>query len=253
MGKRGQLHELLAVEGDLKGEKEKIREEAIVAFTKKPGLFIGTVKKLTMFSDERSNEEGEERQDLTETVPRKLDYIAGSFSRYWDVRLQKESANQEARADVEVEGVVIFKDLPVSFLLGMEEELKQLRKVFDAVPTLAPGIEWQRDGTMGNDVYKMKHPMEKSKTEKKIEHKVLVPPTKEHPAQVTEWTEDKPVGKYTTISWSGMVTSLEKSTMLAKLDEMLRAFKKARQRANTQETKSIHVGKKIFDYIQKNK
>lgn len=251
MSKKGQLHELLAVEGDLKGEKEKVKEECIVTFSKKPGLFMGFVKNLNMFSEERRNEEGEERQDLTETVPKKLSYIAGAFSRYWDVRLQKESANQEAKADVEIEGEVLFKDMPVSFLLGMEEELKQLRKVFDAIPTLSPGIEWEKDTAQGKDVYKAKHSVEKNKTEKTVQHKVLVPPTKEHPAQVTEWTEDKPVGKYVSNTWSGMVTPFEKSTMLSKLDKMLRTFKKARQRANTQETKSIHVGKTIFDFIQK--
>lgn len=249
MGKKGQLHELLAVEGDLKGEKVKVMEEAIVTFSKKAGLFIGFVKKLSMFSDDRSNEEGEDRQDLTETVPKKLDYLSGAFSRYWDVRLQKESANQEAKADVEVDGKVLFTDMPVSFLLGMEEELRQLRKVYDAIPTLAPGVEWEKDATQGDDVYKTKHNVEKNKTEKTVQHKVLVPPTKEHPAQVTEWTEDKPIGKYISTSWSGMVTPFEKSTMLSKLDKMLRAFKKARQRANTQETKSIHVGKEIFAFI----
>ncbi len=251
MSKKGQLHELLAVEGDLKGEKEKVKEEALYTFSKKPGLFMGFTKKLSMFSDDRTNEETEDRQDLTDTVPKKLKYIEGAFSRYWDVRLQKETANQEATSDVEIDGVVLFKEMPVSFLLGMEEELKQLRKVFDAIPTLAPGTEWEKDEAQGPDVYKTKYTIEKNKTEKTVQHKVLVPPTKEHPAQVTEWSEDVPVGKYISSSWSGMVTPLEKSTMLSKLDKMLRAFKKARQRANTQETKKIQAGKEIFEYILK--
>jgi len=248
-GKGGQLHELLAVEGDLKGEKDRVKEEAIKVFSSKAGLFMGHLKHLSMFDEGRKTEETDERQAMTDTVPSKLKYVSGAFQRFWDVRLQKESANQEARADVEVDGVALFKDLPVSFLLGMEEELKQLRKVYDAVPTLQAGIDWKRDEAEGKDVYVTTHPIIKNKTEKSVEHKVLVPATDRHPAQVREWTEDKPVGAYTTTNWSGMVTPVEKSAMLSKLDKVLRAFKKARQRANQQETKSIHVGEEIFKYI----
>lgn len=250
-GKKGKLHELLAIEGDLKGEKDKIKEEAIVDFKNKSGLFLGQLKKLEMFAEERANEQGEDRQALTETVRKKLDYMSKAFSRYWDVKVQKESANQEARADVEVDGVVLFSDLPVTFLLSMEEELKQLRKVYDGIPTLQPGVEWEIDAAEGEDVYKTKYPVEKSRTEKTIEHKVLVQPTKEHPAQITEWSEQRPVGKVITTTWSGMLSPAEKSKMLGNLDKVLRAFKKARQRANGQETKKREIGKEIFDYINK--
>lgn len=249
--KKGQLHELLAIEGDLKGEKDKVRDEAIVTFGKKPGLFLGQLKKLEMLDASRVAEQGEERHALSETVPKKLSYLSKAFARYWDVKVQKESANQEARTDVEIDGTVMFTDLPVTFLLGMEEEMRQLRKVYDAIPTLQPGVDWKKDDTLGKDVYKAVHPVVKNKTEKTVEHKVLVPATPEHPAQITQWNEDKTVGKYTTHSWSGMVSPAEKSKMLGKLDKVLRAFKRARQRANTQETKKLQVGKLIFDYINK--
>jgi len=249
--KKGFLHELLAIEGDLKGEREKVKEEAIVTFSKKANLFLGYAKKLNMFSEERSEEEGEDQQAVTETVPGKLKYAAGAFTRYWDIRLQKEAANQEAKSDVVVDGNIMFMDLPVSFLLGMEEELKQLRKVFDSIPTLTPGIVWEKDVSQGEDIHKAKHDIEKNKTEKLVQHKVVVPATKEHPAQVAQWNDDKPVGKYITTNWSGMVTPSEKSGMLGRLDKVLRAFKQARQRANTQETKSLTVGKEIFNFICK--
>lgn len=248
MGK-GQLHELLAIEGDLKGEKDKIRDEAVTTFSKKPGLFIGQLKKLEMFDAARASEQGEERHALSETVNKKLEYTSKAFSRYWDVKIQKESANQEAKADVEIDGTVLFTDLPVTFLLAMEEELRQVRKVYDAIPTLQPGIDWEKDDTLGKDVYKASHPIEKNKTEKTIEHKVLVPPTKEHPAQITQWNEDRPVGKYITYSWCGMVTPADKSKMLGQVDKILRAFKKARQRANTQETKKRQIGREVFNFI----
>ncbi len=247
--KKGQLHELLAVEGDLKGEKEKIKEETKATFSKKPGHFMESVKTLKMFDEDRKNEEGIDRHEMTSTVPDKLTYNSKAFIRYWDVKLQKESANQQAKADVVVDGIVLLEEVPVTFLLGMEEEMKQLRKVYDAIPTLSPGYTWELDSQRGKHIYRTQYPVETHKTERTLQYRVVVQATKEHPAQVKEWNEDKPVGNYVTKTWSGMLSSAEKSAMLGKLDKIIRAVKKARQRANTQETQKLHVGKKIFDFI----
>lgn len=246
-----QLHELLAIEGDLKGEKDKIKDETINTFSKKPNLFLGSIKTLTMFDESRAEEEaaGSEIIEIQTTVAEKLKYMSGAFVRFWDAKLQKEKANQEAKADIVIDGKAILEDVPVTFLLTMEDELKQMRKVYDAIPTLQPGIDWVEDKQKGKGYYKSVNPVVKHKTEKSIESKIIVPVTKEHPAQVREWTEDKPVGKYTTQNWSGMISPAEKSVILGKLDKVLRAIKKARQRANNQETTSVEIGKTIFNYI----
>lgn len=246
-----QLHELLAVEGDLKGEKNKVRDETLVVFTKKPNLFLGFVKRLEMFDAKKENEEaaGGERSEITTTVPKKLNYVSKAFVRFWDAKLQKEAANQEAVADVIIEGATFLKDVPVTFLLGMEEELKQLRKVYDSIPTLQPGIDWLQDPQKGNGYWKAAHSIIKQKTKQLIQSKVVAEPTKEHPAQIREWSEDVQVGKYCTENWSGMISPAQKSNALSRLDTVLRAFKKARQRANNQEVKSARIGKQVFDYI----
>jgi len=246
-----QLHELLAVEGDLKGEKDKIKEETLTTFDKKANHFLGGVRTLEMFDEARREEEagGVERQEIVTTVPEKLKYMSSAFTRFWDAKLQKETANQEAKADIIIDGKEFVKNVPVTFLLAMEEELKQLRKVYDKIPTLQPGIEWKKDPQKGKHYWKTVHPIVKHKTEKTIEHKIIVPATKEHPAQVKEWSEDKPVGRYSTENWSGMLSPAEKSIMLGKLDKVLRAIKKARQRANNQETRKINVGESVFNFI----
>jgi len=245
------LHELLAVEGDLRGEKDKIREETLTTFSKKANLFSGFIKTLEMFDDSRREEEAgsEERVELVTTVPDKLKYMSGAFIRFWDAKLQKEVSNQEAKANITIDGQEIFKDLPVTFLLSMEEELKQLRKLYEAIPTLQPGISWIKDPQKGENFYKTEHPQVRHKTEKTVQHKILVAPTKEHPAQIREWSEDKPVGRYTTEQWCGMVSSAEKSAILGKVDKMLRAVKKARQRANNQVVQERTIAKEMFDYF----
>lgn len=248
-----QLHELLAVEGDLKGEKDKIKEEAINTFNKKANHFLGAVKTLEMFDEARKEEESgsAQRQEIVTTVPDKLNYMARSFTRFWDAKLQKESANQRAKSDIVIDGKTFATDVPVTFLLTMEEELKQLRKVYDVIPTLQPGIEWTEDTQKGANYWKATHPIVTHKTEKTIDFNIIVPATKEHPAQVKELSQDRPVGKYITQNWSGMLSPAEKSIMLGKVDKILRAVKRARQRANTQEVKKLTIGNQIFDFIHK--
>ncbi len=246
-----QLHELLAVEGDLKGEKTKIGDEALTVFSKKQNLFQGGIRTLEMFDDARKEEEaaGEERVEIVTTVAKKLAYMSKAFVRFWDAKLQKEAANQEARADIMIDGTAFAQNVPVTFLLSMEDQLKQLRKIYDAVPTLQPGVEWQLDPQKGGGYWKASHPLVKHKTEKTIQSKIIVPATKEHPAQIREWSEDCPVGKYVQENWSGMVSPAEKSKLLGNVDKILRAIKKARQRANNQEVSKLSMGQQIFDFI----
>lgn len=245
-----ELHELLAVEGDLKGEKEKAKEETLDVFTKRLSLFQGSIRTLEMFDEKRKEEEqgSIERSKLAETVNSRLNIMAQSFIRFWDAKYQKEISNQEAKADIVISGLNI-NNVPVTFLLSMEDELRQLKKIYESIPVLMQGIEWIKDELEGIGIYKVKHPVIKHKTEKTIQHKILVPATKEHPAQIKEWSEDKPVGRYKQEFWSGMLSSADKSEILRRIDIVTRAIKKARQRANNQEVSFDTIGKKIFDFI----
>jgi hypothetical protein len=247
--KKGQLHELLAVEGELRATKGMTKTEVSNAFIGKLGTFQGCFKQLKMFDENRKAEEGENTQNVADTVTEKLNTVKDAYQRYWDLRLQKESANQAAKADVVIDGKVYFKDVPVTFLLNMETELQELRGVYNSAPTLAPGTSWILDEQKGRGIYKSQHQEEKQKTEKTVQFKVLVQATKEFPAQVKEWAEDRPIGKFLTETWSGMISQADKALMIGRLDKLIRAFKKARQRANGQETESMEIGQQIFDYI----
>ncbi len=248
MGK-GLLHELLAVEADLRNTKERTRDAVIGQFTSNPASFLGAIKKLFMFNEDRKQEEQEVRAEVADTVIEKLGDVQDAYTRYWDLRLQKESANQIATADVIINGKSIFDDVPVTFLLNMEEELRQVRKVFSVMPTLKPGVEWESDTNKGRGIYKSVHDVETSKTEKSIQHKVIVQATDKFPAQVEKWNEDRPIGKYVTSNWSGMISEADKASLISRIDTMLAAFKKARQRANCTETEPTAIGKAVFSYI----
>ena len=135
------------------------------------------------------------------------------------------------------------------FLLGLETKIKKWREIFDVIPTLPPGEAVELDPTQGGDVYVTKHDTSRRKTKKEIMHKVLVPPTKEHPAQIEKWNEDVPVGWTHQKSWYGMLSPAEKSDLLGRLDTLARAVKQARQRANCQEVVNEHVADALIEYV----
>ena len=244
------LHEILAVEGDLEGQYKRVVEEATNVF-KKGEHFQGFTKILVMFNENRKHEEeaGYEHKELTTTVPKKLEYVSGSIVKYFDAVAQKEATNQVARSNVEVDGQVIMKDMPATLLLGLETKLKVVRAMYESIPTLAPGVKWERDPTRANDEWVTAEPDTAMKTEKILKPFVLYEATKEHPAQVKELTDTVNVGIYRKTSLSGQLSSKEKSDYLGRIDKLIRAVKKARQRANTQEIVKLNIGKTIMGFI----
>ena len=247
----GKLHELLAVESDIENVYKKVMKEAQVTFTKKPAHFMGFHKRLELFSDSANDTTPEEFQDITETVDSKLEYISKHGQRYLDAVLQKELTNQTASADLIVEGVTLATKVPATFLLGLENKLKFVRAVYEAIPTLPPGYSWEKDETKGDGVWRSKNPENKYKTAKTFKHKVLYEATKEHPAQIERWEEVENVGMYVFERWFGMFSPARKSDVLEKIDILLRAVKKARQKANSVDVVKSRIGSKIFDFINK--
>ena len=255
MGK-SKLHELLAVETDLEGQARNIMNETAKVFKGKPNLFMGAVRTYKPFVDD-GIDYPEEHQQLTSTVDEKLEYMSESVQRYYDAILQKESTNQVAKADLVVDDEIIAKDLPATFLLGMETRLKKLREVYVQIPTLAVGTEWKEDTDKGEGIFKIAHPEESMKTQKTMKSAVLYeakfPKEGEGgqsiPAKIDKWEETENIGKYTKFIWSGMIHPARKSILLGKIDNLIGAVKKARQRANSTEVVNNNVGSKLMNYI----
>jgi len=247
------LHEVLAVDKDLEQVVSKVVGEAVVTFTKKADHFTGHVRTLRMFDEARKQEEAGqgEVKELTTTVPEKLKYVTEHVVRHYDALAQKEATNQLAKADVILpDGSKLLTDIPATLLLGLENKLAKLREMYDSIPTLQPGVEWQPDSNAAlKGVFKAAHDEVGLKTEKDFQFRILVEPTDKHPAQIEKWNIDKPVGEYTRTRISGMLTPKQKSDLLGRLDDLISAVKQARSRANVQEVQDLKVGKAIFDFL----
>lgn len=253
------LHEVLAVESELQGAFKKIVDETQVTFDKKANLFQGMVKTLRMVDDTRKHEEesGSQIVAVTDTVPSKLDYTFKTVVQYLDAVLQKEEANQRAKADIIVVNddgttTTLATGVPATYLLGLETKLAALRPMLNAIPTLPPGRTWLLDEGNGKPgTYKTAQLDVTDKTEKAIKPVTLSPATDKHPAQVQVLNVDQVIGHYHTQYFNAGLTPLDKSVMLGKLDRLIAAVKQARQRANCVETNNLHIGQGIVDFLTK--
>lgn len=244
------LHELLAVENDVEKVSRKLVDESIKTLGK-DNLFNGQVRVLEHFNSEDALSDTREVVELTTTVDENIDYVVDALAEYFDVVFQKDLTNQQASADIVVDGKVLAENVPSTFLLGMEKKLNNLRNLYEAIPTLQPGIKWQPAPDAGAGVFQAANDTVQFKTKKDIDFKEVSPATKEHPAQVVQYETTVNVGKYTTTKTSGMFTPLEKANRIARLDKVLKAVKQARNRANSTEVVKGKIGNDILDFINK--
>src|SRR4051812_26848248 len=116
------LHELLAAKDDITNQLTSIRKETQGVFGK-PELFRGAVKTLAM-TKEMDGATKKAMEDaafsvhtMTTTVDERLEYHRQFVVRKIDFEAQKEATNQEAKADIVLEGTTLAKDVPVQMLL----------------------------------------------------------------------------------------------------------------------------------------
>lgn len=245
----GKLHQLLAVEADLKNRAKVITDETLTDFNKKQHLFMGSVRRYEPFDSSDTTQYPEDNVALTTTVPDRIDYTLKPLGAYWDALLQKEMTNQIAAAPIVIDGRELTPALPATFLLGLETRLEGLRNLLAHAPTLPAGHDWEIAPQQGANVWQLTHPERNFKTSKTFQHKVLYEATEPHPAQIEKWEETVNVGMYQKDIWSGMLTSARKAALLFRTDALLRAVKKARQKANDVNVVEERVSQQLFDYI----
>lgn len=241
----GKLHELIAVEGDLK-------TQALATLTGVGDLFQHGVTRLEaqvrVYRPIR--EDGDtlpaESSELATTVKTELDKVRKAVGAWIDVSVQKEMTNGTTSADVSVDGKVVLAALSAPALLNLEAKLATLRAVYAAIPTNDPTERWEKDSQTNAYVSPAR---ESVRTKKVLKVLVLHEPTKEHPAQVQSYTDDVPEGTWTTTKRSGKLSPAEKADILERIDKLARAVKIARQRANDKQATELKVADAIFNYI----
>jgi hypothetical protein len=243
-------HHILAIETST---KTKVLEKltAIYKAFQKPDLFNGHVK---VWSPKDANVESttyemlpDERREVQHNVRTELKTVRERQTELFDLALQRDATNMLAKADVVVDGKVVLKDAPVTYLLWLAHQLDDLHTEVKKVPTLDPAEKWDFDREQ--NLYATR-PSEQIRTKKLQVPLLLHPPTKEHPAQVKEITQDVITGTWKTIKYSGAMPIDERDRLLSRIEKLQNAVKQARETANDIEVvKTPSAGKAIFDYV----
>lgn len=163
-----------------------------------------------------------------EAVKRAVDAFASLFA----ITLEKDGTNLHALADIVVDGVVLLNNVPVPYLLFLEKQLNDLKTLVAKLPVLDPSETWHYDDAVGAFA---STPVETTRTKKIPRNHVKAAATDKHPAQVELYYEDVVVGYWKTIKFSGAVPQKRVTELLAKVDDVQKAVKFARESANSTE------------------
>lgn len=244
------VHELLAVETDLRGQAEACRTDLKGTFDKKAHHF--TKKVVTLKSlKEGVPDKVDSQLNLQTTVRKELKWITEKLAKALDVGHQIDMANTTASSDVVLDnGATLLKSVPPTSLLRLEHRVTEVRDLVHVIGTLDPAKNFVEDPAEGEDVYRARD-AERHLGEKQFRYIVMVPPTDKHPAQVKEFMEDVPVTVALTQEWSSLLTVSAKGDMLDRVEEVLRAIKTARARANEMEidVRQNKIGDAVLGYI----
>ena len=248
----GKLHQTLAVEKDIKNVMSKVMAETRKTFSDRTALFLETRKSYHPLNAEDTDLPDEEFTPMTTTVQEKMDYTQDAVVRLLDIEIQKEKANQMAKADLVIEldngeKQTIMTELPVTLLVQYENILEQVRDVYNAAPTLDPAKVWIKDQNREN-VY-IADPVSRVRTKKMPEVIVKHEGNDKFAPQTELVTMDKVVGNWTHAFASGALSPKQKSQILRRIDQLIAGVKIARAKANETEVSPVQIGKKIFTFI----
>lgn len=240
----GILHELLAVEGDLKARAQEAAARLKSLFQNGQGNFLGQTIVYKPL-EELGEQFPPQVTHVATTVDEELAIIGQHYENWIDAALQKEQTNQKTRATLVIGGATV--DLSATSLLNLEAKLLELRSMYKDIPTNDVTIPWRWDDATENFV--SESPETRHRTKKVIRSHVAYEATDKHPAQVETYNEDMIVGFLTTTKQSGMITPADKRARMEKINSLLQAVKQARQRANNIEVQPINVGGIILAHI----
>jgi len=238
------LNQIIAVE---KGTKSRTQRELNDAYQRlqKPALLSGISRTYQPNDDEGEvlPPESTRVQVRAEDVLRE---VGAALSRLFDVVATKDWANCRARADVVVDGSTILSDVPVTYLLFLEKQLKELQSLVRRLPVLDAAETWVFDES--SDVWRTE-PVRTTRTKKVPRAHVLYEATDRHPAQVETYTEDVIVGTWTKVSFSGALPARRINELRERVEKLTAAVKYAREEANGIDVEEQRVGEAVFRYL----
>lgn len=243
-----QFHQLLAVMQPLREKARLIMTETITTFKNRMEHFDGFIRTYAPRAD-GAEQMPKEAKHIVTTVGAKLLYSAKDITVAIDAVVSKEETNSSGNVKANlVVDEMDFGEFSGTSLLALEAHLKEIRLMYLAIPTLDPAHDFTADEQAGLGFY-ITDPKDVNRSIKVPTPVIVVPATDKHAAKGELVSLDTFVGVYSTTFKSGRMASGDKAILLGRIDLLITAVKKARAEANQADHKVIHIGERLFNFI----
>lgn len=212
----------------------------------KPALLDGFSRTYRPFVDTEEERLPPETKNIQLKATDAIAHTMKVLTEAFDIEATLNWGNCAAKADVVVDGKVLIKDAPVTYLLYLGHQLDDLATFIDKLPTLDPAETWKWDE---NQACYATEPTELARTKKVPTVITKAQATKEHPAQTEVFMEDKQIGRYTTTKRSGALPVARVNELRDRVQKLRDAVKTAREAANSIEVEKIQVGAAVLNFL----
>lgn len=246
------LHQILAVERGAKTDADRDLGIAVrgLGVEGEQSPLTGLVKTYRPRNEDGDELPNEYRHVQIRAEQDVLPLIARAMTRWLDVKFTREAASAQAKADIRVDGRTLVPDVPVGYLLGLEEALENLASLVKKLPTLDPSEEWHWDSARGCYATEPKVTARKIRVPQvQIMSPAQVIDGKAFDAQVRPYETEVPVGDWTTIKLSGALPFDTVQAVYRRVRKVADAVKMAREHANSIDVTDRKAGEALFEYI----
>jgi hypothetical protein len=222
------LSQMLGVLSGVKSRTERVYTDAHKA-SQRPAPLSGIARSY------RPNDDADVTYppESTNVQVRATDLIRDAFNaleEQFAAVAKVDATNCVATADVVLEsGTVLAVNVPAVTLLYLEKKFTDIATFVAKLPVLDPSESWLPDSNTG--LYRTE-PIETFKMKKVMRNHVLSPATDKHPANVQVYTEDVPVGTWTSIKYSGALPGQTVRDLTVRVEQVRKALRFAREQAN---------------------
>lgn len=238
------LNQIIAIEKGIKGTAFQELTDAHQSLQK--AALLSGISRSYRPRDEEGEQLPPEATKVQLVAEDALKKTAETLTRLFDITATKEWANCQAKADVLVDGNVLLKEVPATYLLFLEKQLVDLHTFVKKLPTLDASETWSFDSSANSWATE---PVQTLRTKKVPRNHVKAEATEHHPAQVEVYYEDVTVGTWRTVKFSGALPAQRVQELLTRIEKLQEAVKFAREEANSMNAEDQKIGGKVFQYL----
>jgi len=237
-----QLHTLLALDKSRRADAARAVSE-IRENMKDKASYNGENKTYRPLDAEDPDTFPDEVRAIKRSVKADFAKLSDSLGGLWSLEFEKDVTNNGVMQDVVVDGEVLFKDAPTSFLMFLESQVEQLMGVVAQTPIPDDSKSWAWDD---NAKFWTTSPQQRRRTLKREVPEMVIAPTENHPGQWTTLTRDEVVGHWVDTSYSLAYSRKQVDAIMERLKALLEAVKVAKAEANKAEVSRTNVDTKAI-------